>query len=372
MKVAMIGPYDDGLTSGGVEKYTGNLVREIRKIDSDVDMCYIDPLYPKIAAKKIREVNPDLIHLQFCLGLSPWISEEIKHRPIVGTFHELYMNPNSNPWVLQAESLLHSYLHRSQNPTARKAINLLYYVKKVMSSRNLIHLSDRLEHIFVLSEWMGKQMRSLNDNGLPDISVILHPPNIPVSESTQAISESYLKKLGIKKPFFIANPGSPHPWKSYSSIIRSLNFLDELQIIVPGTNLSTLGLRSTYEKNGSSLRFLSFASSMPDELVSIFLQEAQGVLLIYNRSRLFTQSGWAPELLAHGKASIFTQVEPLPEYLNGSGISVKDDPRDIAEAIYKFSDTCLVDEMSTRARNRAEDASWEMTARQTLEVYEKF
>ena len=79
------------------------------------------------------------------------------------------------------------------------------------------------------------------------------------------------------------------------------------------------------------------------------------------------------EAMVRGVPVITSNSSSLPEVSGGAALEIDPESiRDIASAIESLvTDTALSEKLAARARARAERFSWDETARQTLEVYEK-
>ena len=79
------------------------------------------------------------------------------------------------------------------------------------------------------------------------------------------------------------------------------------------------------------------------------------------------------EAMASGLPIVTTRCEGLAELIDGNGIIVeKDNIEEIAKAVKRLADNPdLYKEMSSTARNRAEQFSWSQTAEKYLALYER-
>ncbi len=79
------------------------------------------------------------------------------------------------------------------------------------------------------------------------------------------------------------------------------------------------------------------------------------------------------EAMARGIPTVCSNTSSLPEVAGDAALTV--DPRsvgEIAQALQRLvTDPSLAEELSRKARARAERFSWGETARRTLQVYEK-
>ena len=79
----------------GVADYTSHLVDALRDAGTDVEAVAVDPgpLGAARAARRVRALRPELVHLQFApsaFGFSPWIGllPDAVGAPVVTTLHE--------------------------------------------------------------------------------------------------------------------------------------------------------------------------------------------------------------------------------------------------------------------------------------------
>ena len=117
-------------------------------------------------------------------------------------------------------------------------------------------------------------------------------------------------------------------------------------------------------------KHVKFLGYVPDDVMPALMSGAE--IFIY--PSLYEGFGLPPlEAMACGTPVITSNVSSLPEVVGDAALMV--DPHDVvalADAMHRvLTDRELREEMRRRGLERANEFSWEETARQTLRVYEE-
>ena len=195
-----------------------------------------------------------------------------------------------------------------------------------------------------------------------------HEPEFCPPESRDQARAEAAKLLGFEEDFVLMI-GQNVPSKGHDIGLRAFAAyaprpirLVVIQRLEPGKGLSALAakLRATDR--------VSFVPELPFE----------GLLVLLRSARLLMQPSRAEgfglpvlEAMATGCPVLASEIPPLVEVLGGAGETAPmGDVRATGEALAKIlADRALGEAMRARGLERAQDFSWDNTARLTLEVY---
>jgi glycosyltransferase involved in cell wall biosynthesis len=178
-------------------------------------------------------------------------------------------------------------------------------------------------------------------------------------------------RLGIDRPYVLAlSSGSPH--KNLARLLRAFARLatDRLQLVVAGhepTRGESLRALADELRLGSSVRFTGYLS---DHDLSLVRRHAR----VFAFPSLYEGFGIPVlEAMEAGVPVVASNVASLPEVVGDAGRLV--DPysvEDIAAGLREvLADEGLRQDLVQRGYLQLRRFSWESTARQTLEVYER-
>lgn len=297
-------------------------------------------------------------------------------------------------WRLVEQFLLPSYV-------ARENLDLLHSPADLLPVRvrcpavvtihdlNFFSLSDRLPvtasrllggwvkrsarqatAVITVSEFSRAQILARLGTAPERITVVPNAP-APRLRPSPAGWAPLRQRLGITAPYLLTfADGSPH--KNLSVLLRALTLLDatNLQLVVIGERQRQEGqVQALLDKLADQTRVI-FTGYLADEALNLVLGNAR--LLVF--PSLYEGFGLPVlEAMAAGVAVACSRAGALPEVAgNAACFFNPQEPGDIARVI----DQLLRDEAARRAlvaagQRHSARFSWERTARQTIEVYER-
>ncbi|MET0514895.1 MAG: glycosyltransferase family 1 protein [Nitrospiraceae bacterium] len=193
---------------------------------------------------------------------------------------------------------------------------------------------------------------------------------IPPSERSQVLSG-----YSLDDQKYVLFVGNIEPRKNlirlleaYSQLLRRSQYRGPL-ILAGGQGWRNIGILRCVEEFAleKHVRFLGY---VPDDVMPALMSGAE--LFVY--PSLYEGFGLPPlEAMACGTPVITSNVSSLPEVVGEAALTVN--PHDVAalaDAMHRvLTDSEFREEMRRKGLERANEFSWEETARQTLKVYEE-
>ncbi|HKT79597.1 MAG TPA: glycosyltransferase family 1 protein [Vicinamibacterales bacterium] len=190
----------------------------------------------------------------------------------------------------------------------------------------------------------------------------------PLAEDVERLRERYQ----LDGPF-VLYAGNVKPHKNLTRLIRAFasvreRGLDDLKLVLIGDDISRyVGLRREVHQHQlhNHVRFLGY---MPEDTLAIMYRLAR----VFVFPSLYEGFGLPPlEAMASGTPVIVSNVSSLPEVVGDAALLV--DPYDegaIADAICRvLTDAELRCDLQRRGLRRAQQFSWEESARRVLGIY---
>ena len=251
-------------------------------------------------------------------------------------------------------------------PLVLTAHDLLPREPKPGQARAQLRLLQRMSAIVVHSQYGRGQL--VSQLGIPEdkVHVIHHGafehvaagPRSPLPGALQSVTEPVVLFFGLVRPY-----------KGVGTLLDAWRGVTGAQLWVVGRPMIDMApLRSAAT---GSVRFVD--RYVPEHEVQAYFRRADVIVLPYERTERFDQSGVLATALAFGKPVVLTDIGGFPEVAaTGAGRLV---PAGDADAL-RDALQGLIDDPSARARlGEAAIAaprgpySWESAARQTLDLY---
>ncbi|MDF5716699.1 MAG: glycosyltransferase family 1 protein [Rhizonema sp. NSF051] len=285
-----------------------------------------------------------------------------------------------------SEAHITHWLKKKNKPvvvTCHDLVNF-YYLDNLQNSVTLPFLSHWLwlnavkamkyaAHIVAVSSATAKDTTQILDIEPARISVIPNAVEAAFQPLPKEQAQSFRQKSGISpETVCLLNVGSNHPRKNLSTILQVLetlqrqglpihlwkvgaNFTDEQKAFIQTHNLENHVSYLGKPEKSTLVQIYNAA----DMLIAPSLHEGFGITLL--------------EAMACGLPVITSKVSAMPEVVGDAGVLV--DPTDIsaiADAVcYLQNNPVAYQELANKGLIRAKSFTWEKTAEQIAEIYEK-
>ena len=262
------------------------------------------------------------------------------------------------PW-LDAELL-------PDGPLVLTAHDLLPREPRLGQAQAQLRLLQRMSAVIVHSQYGRGQLVSRLNLPQDKVHVIHHGAFEHVVAAAPSPLPAPLDRVDEPVVLFF---GLVRPYKGVSTLLDAWRGVTGAELWVVGRPMIEMGpLRAAAT---GSVRFVD--RYVPEHEVQAYFRRADVIVLPYERTERFDQSGVLATALAFGKPVVLTDIGGFPEVAaTGAGRLV---PAGDADAL-RDALQWLIDDPSARARlgQAAHDAargpySWASAARQTLELY---
>lgn len=275
------------------------------------------------------------------------------------------------PYVLT----VHDVLEHMSNTNGRSDIRRLLNFQ--LTRRAL----KGAESIFAVSKFTKSEIVKLFGISPDRIRVVYNAIDARFlsGHATEADRQSLVERYQVNYPFLLyAGRISPH--KNIVRIIEAFSALKaelEKEEKYPGLKLIIIGdelskhpdLRRTVIRGGvqNDVRFLGF---IPIDVLRVFYDAAK----IFVFPSLYEGFGLPPlEAMAHGTPVLASNTSSLPEVVGNAAVLVNpENVFEIMRALHRvLTDQALRERMKRRCYEQAKKFSWDVSARQILEVYRR-
>ena len=235
--------------------------------------------------------------------------------------------------------------------------------------------AEKASKIIAVSQSTKKDIIHLLGIEKDKITVIYEASNLGMySRKNDDISNSdILKKYSIQKPYFLY-VGEKRPHKNLEGLIEAFAIFKEKydgrnsSLVLTGKKYSTYHEYITMAENLGVKDSLIFTGFIPEKYLKTIYSEAEILLLLS-----FYEGFGIPilEAMECGIPVITSNISSMPEVAGEAAILV--DPNNIPEIVEKMDNIVnskiLRKQLIKSGLKRVKQFSWEMTARQTLKVY---
>jgi D-inositol-3-phosphate glycosyltransferase len=353
----------------GVADYTSHLVDALRDAGTDVEAVAVDPgpLGAARAARRVRALRPELVHLQFApsaFGFSPWIGllPDAVGAPVVTTLHE-YGWWSAPGWV---PSSVWTPLERRW-PVDRETWRLAPASAAVVTTN--------AGHAAAVAQRVDR----------PTVTIPL-APNVPDCGPVDA--RAVRARHGIPADAqVVAFFGFVHPVKGLRYLIEAVA---RLRTRHPRLHLLLLGgftSRALPAREADAFRdelvgravdcgaadIVTITDHLPAAEVSAALHAADVAAFPFTAGAT-TKSGALLSAFAHGLPTLVTAADPPdPELVDGATVVVADRVRDVDALVEPLArlldDPALRDRVAAGGRGLAVDRTWPRIAAAHQELY---
>jgi glycosyltransferase involved in cell wall biosynthesis len=251
-------------------------------------------------------------------------------------------------------------------PLVLTAHDLLPREPKPGQARVQLRLLQRMSAIVVHSEYGRSQLVSRLDIPADKVHVIHHGAFEHVAAGVRSPLSAPLDRVDEPVVLFF---GLVRPYKGVGTLLEAWRGVSGAELWVVGRPM--LDLAPLRAAATASVRFVD--RYVPEQDVQAYFRRADVIVLPYERTERFDQSGVLATALAFGKPVVLTDIGGFPEVAaTGAGQLVEaGDSAALGEALQS-----LIDDPAARARlgSAALAAargpySWESAAARTLELY---
>jgi len=353
----------------GVADYTSHLVDALRAAGTDVEAVAVDPgpLGAARAARRVRVLRPELVHLQFApsaFGFSPWIGllPDAVGAPVVTTLHE-YGWWSAPAWV---PSSVWTPLERRW-PVDRETWRLAPASAAVVTTN--------AGHAAAVARRVDR----------PTVTIPL-APNVPDCGPVDA--RAVRARHGIPADAqVVAFFGFVHPVKGLRYLIEAVARLRRRH---PRLHLLLLGgftSRALPAREADAFRdelvgravdcgvadIMTITGHLPAAEVSAALHAADVAAFPFTAGAT-TKSGALLSAFAHGLPTLVTAADPPdPELVDGATVVVADRVRDVDALVEPLArlldDPALRHRVAAGGRGLAVDRTWPRIAAAHQELY---
>jgi glycosyltransferase involved in cell wall biosynthesis len=382
MRILMVSPEYPPI-SGGVGRYTFNLVSELKKLDCEVlvlcdqkgygDYRHISPFnkdIPNIILKVAQDVQPDVIHIQFEPGLyglkldhinpsnSKTFLDSFYHKckiPIITTFHSGY---TFKEWMHQSILIKKSGRTGKFGIPARAIVKMWHSFINYKAFMKLNREKLERSHAGIcFSSYMTKLLGGGHIIYHGAEPAIMNTPN--KNAARKEFSLPIEKKIAVVVGFQTITKGwdllnkveMPHDWIMVTNSTKGDYNNEKLDSHFFKCNKdNVIDLKRGY---------------LNDKELSVLLSASDAVLLPY---KITSGSGVMFDALAHGLPFISSNLEFFKEFANlRLGITSKRDSRSFANAIKKLGNN--YEKYNKSVENFKSKLKWNNVAAQHIQLY---
>lgn len=325
----------------GVGRYTRNLVTALKKLDT---------VHKFILTSRLESVK----------------EADVIHYPYFDLFHRhLPLMPPAKKEVVTIHDLIPLRFPQSYRLGIRSGLNLWL-------QRNLI---KRVSGVITDSAWSAKDIGEF----FPKIKTKVSVVPLGVEEEFRILPKARVERIRIKYGLpqaYVLYVGDVTVNKNLPALIEAISGIDDINLVLVTKGMvrndmpEAKAVVSAVEKYGLGDRVFYLNNVQFDpggDLVGIY--NGAGV---YVQPSLYEGFGLPVlESLASGTPAVVSDAASLPEVAGGAAFLAKPTVVSLRAAIIRvLSDDKLRRELVNKGRERAKEATWEKTARETLKIYE--
>lgn len=300
--------------------------------------------------KKIDEVNPDIVHLNW-IGNEMISIEEISKikKPVVWTFQDMWAFTGTEHYTFKK-----NYYHNYKQ--SNKSYNIFSFLSWWTWNRKKIFLKKNM-HIVCSTDWMKKKVFSSrifykNKN----IKVIPNCLDFNIWKPfNKKLARKYLKLSYYKKYIiFISSNGSSDERKGFNFLLKAIQILNskDLHLIVIGSlsrshrKIIPISFSVFKEINSRDINFLRKIYSAVDVIVAPSVLESFGQVVVEAASCnvpavVFKNTGLA-NIIKHKKTGYIAEYKNYKDLANGVNWCLKKKKKNIRKDSKKYFTTNVV------------------------------
>ncbi len=353
--------------TGGVGRYSRNLLTELLKIDHENEYTAIitpkdDPEF-NLTAPNLKKLVVPIVHYS--------ITEQIKLPPILykQKFDLVHFAMFNHPIfyrkkfvVTVHDMIMHFYASGKQKDSLIRTLAYKWDVNDCKRARKVIVPSE------------ATKMDLIKSLGFPEKKIVVTPEG---SESsfrvhTEAEKDAIRKKLNLPEKYllFVSR------WEEYKGLPALISAHRKLSKRFPELGLVICGKPD--KQNPSVSQLVEFAKHDNPKVITPGFVSDEDLQAIYSAATVYVHPSWYEgfgimilEAFASGVPVVTSNTSSLPEVVGDAGLLV--DPRNVEEIIEKINsilaNPTLAKTLVEKGLARVKEYSWKKMAEQTLEVY---
>ncbi|KXH74437.1 MAG: hypothetical protein AM326_00110 [Candidatus Thorarchaeota archaeon SMTZ-45] len=315
-----------------LEKENNYIIHRLKHFPPNIigNSGLLDISFSKAVKNQINKLRPDLVHIH-----EPHLTFFPISYPLISTSHGIYID----------EIKFSAHLTK---------IGCLVRIPLEFIG---LHRSD---WVTTVSEYMKKELT--RHYSIKNISVIPNGVDLEILNPSKIDGSSIVEKYG---PNLVLYVGRFSKGKGITTLLKSAKLLPDVTFLLVGAGLRWKGYVNSVRKlnNVKCIGFMPFNRlveyyAASDVFVHPSLHEAFGLTVL--------------EAMAMEKPIIASNIGGIPEVLGTTGLLfTPSDYIDLSKKIKKLlNDREFANALSKRARKRALNFDWSITAEKTLQLYE--
>lgn len=363
-----------GPKQGGLGRYIQQLIFHLEEIDTQNEYIIF------LRTQNFNEYTPKNPKFTKILADIPWygwkeqlLLPKILKQAEVNLMHFPHWNAPlfyNQPFVVTVHDLL---LLHYPTPRASTLSPVFYWLKNLAFKIILRHAVKQANHIITVSEFSKQDIAATLTVPLEKITNARQAPVYLPQTKTDTQQNEILKKYHLLKPY-ILYVGVAYPHKNLKALAEAFNIFSKTaampcQLALCGEKNYFYRRLEQYLKE-QRIQNVSILGFVPDEELSTLYQHAD----LYAFASLYEGFGLPPlEAMQYNLPICASNIPCLTEILGDAAIYFNPkDHHDIARALLRaLTDQTLRTELKNLGQNRLKNYSWESTASQILNIYQK-
>ncbi|MBW4431539.1 MAG: glycosyltransferase family 4 protein [Pelatocladus maniniholoensis HA4357-MV3] len=229
------------------------------------------------------------------------------------------------------------------------------------------------DHIIAVSSTTAKDTAQILNINCDRIAVVPNAVEAIYQPLPKHQAESFRQQHNISpETFCLLNVGSDHPRKNISTILTVVKILKEqglpIQFWKAGSDFKPD--QKQYIQTHGLENYIKYLGQ-PDKATLVKIYNAANCLIAPSLHEGFGIT--IIEAMACGIPVITSQVSAMPEVVDNAGILIDPtNPQEIADAVCRlYSDPVYYQELVEKGLSRVKSFTWEKTAEQIAQIYEK-
>ena len=237
--------------------------------------------------------------------------------------------------------------------------------------------AEKADIIIAVSQSTKKDIINILGIEKDKIRVIYEASNLAMyfQKNSNMSTEKILKKYSVKKPYFLY-VGEKRPHKNIEGLIEAFSIFKEKYdqwntcLVIAGRKYSRYQDYINTAKKLGMIDYLIFTDFISDEHLKTIYSEAEALLFVS-----FYEGFGIPilEAMECGIPVITSNISSMPEVAGNAALLV--DPGNIQKIAAQMNNVMKSDSLKKqlieKGRKRNKQFSWELSARETLKVYDE-
>lgn len=347
----------------GIGRYTYHLIDNLGRIDHTNEYILHVPKRPFDLKRRLPDFS-SYKNIKRHTDFFHWGAgkSDIYHLPSPDT-----IGPYSGKLVVTVHDLIYKAYPQGHKPQTIE-----------LTEKYMKDITAKADKIICISENTRRDLHSFFNLPLEKTCVVYngvdHQVFYPLSGQERLMASSYLKELGINKPY-VLYVGTIEPRKNLAGLLESLALLRSKRVFQG--QLVVVGMKGWMVENIEGL--IKKLGIQKDVIFTGFVNDGQ-LRQLYNMAELFVFPSFYEgfgfpilEAFCCGAAVITSQTSSCAEIASQAALTIDPkDPKSLAEAMERvLTNKNLKNSLSQAGLKRAEEFSFLRMARNTLDEYTK-